>query len=263
MEKLNALKKTWIAGRAAAGYGIYVLFNVLFMVAALAIYVLTVPFPRARRSMVSFCLFRIVRLMLALLDLAGVAKFSTRGADRVLKGRSAVYVANHGSLIDSIFVVSQIPNSAVVVKSSYTPLLAIGVLVKLFDFVSVDKSSHESLKRAHDECRRLLGEGVSVIIFPEGTRNPSRRRLLEFGSLAFRLAAESKVPLVPAAIFQKGILLRKQEGSFLPPEKDSFILSFLQPIMPESAGDARSLSDAAYRGITRELASLKTEHTLT
>ncbi len=47
----------------------------------------------------------------------------------------------------------------------------------------------------------LLQEKISVILFPEGTRNRSQEPLLNFKDGAFRLAIETQLPIAVLTIF--------------------------------------------------------------
>ena len=58
----------------------------------------------------------------------------------------------------------------------------------------------------------LLGQKVSIVFFPEGTRSGSRK-LGNFHSAAFRLALKSKAPIVPFCISGSEAILPK--GSLL------------------------------------------------
>jgi 1-acyl-sn-glycerol-3-phosphate acyltransferase len=56
-----------------------------------------------------------------------------------------------------------------------------------------------------ENCRRLLAEGETVLVFPEGVRGisklwPQRYQLQDFGLGFMRLALETDTPIVPVAI---------------------------------------------------------------
>ena len=82
--------------------------------------------------------------------------------------------------------------------------------------VPIVRGDRESARRAMDEMRRRLASGVSVILFPEGTRSPDGS-LGEFRDGAFRLAIEAGVPVVPLAIVGAAESLPKRSFVFAHP----------------------------------------------
>jgi 1-acyl-sn-glycerol-3-phosphate acyltransferase len=75
-----------------------------------------------------------------------------------------------------------------------------GYVVKRL-YITVDRKSRkdsiESVERMKDS---LLREKISVVLFPEGTRNRSNEPLLNFKDGAFRLAIETQLPIAVLTI---------------------------------------------------------------
>lgn len=65
--------------------------------------------------------------------------------------------------------------------------------------IGVKRGRATSARLAMAACRERLAHRVSVIIFPEGTRSPTND-MLPFKDGAFRLAAETGIPILPLAI---------------------------------------------------------------
>jgi 1-acyl-sn-glycerol-3-phosphate acyltransferase len=65
--------------------------------------------------------------------------------------------------------------------------------------VGVKRGRATSARLAMAACRERLAGHVSIMMFPEGTRSPTRE-LLPFKDGAFRLAVEAGVPVLPLAI---------------------------------------------------------------
>ena len=57
----------------------------------------------------------------------------------------------------------------------------------------------EALRKVTEQGRRLLGQGVWVIMFPEGTRIP-RGEKGSYQSSGARLAIDCGVPVIPIAV---------------------------------------------------------------
>lgn len=133
------------------------------------------------------------------LRLAGMTVERGPGAPVETK-RPCVFVCNHQSMLDIPVVLSQMPfNLRFVAKMAlaWVPILNLYMWRTKMVFVkrTDPASAYRSLERAADRIR----DGVSVVVFAEGTRSKDGQvRSLKRG--AFRLARRAGVPIVPLAI---------------------------------------------------------------
>ncbi len=124
---------------------------------------------------------------------------------RVLDGHRAlahpccVFVANHVSNLEAPALFATLPRIAVIMKESLGRIPLLGYAMRLGGFVCVDRKAKDSRKKALDEALRTLRSGVSMLIFPEGTRNPSGP-LLAFRPGPFQLAIGASSPVVPITV---------------------------------------------------------------
>ena len=113
---------------------------------------------------------------------------------------SAILMANHESALDILVLFLAVPQEVrFLAKRSifYVPFL--GWSMWLAGFVPVDRERPDRAKEVFDELSDRLRNGLSVLIFPEGTR--SRDGLLhEFKKSGFLLALKAGVPIVPVGI---------------------------------------------------------------
>jgi 1-acyl-sn-glycerol-3-phosphate acyltransferase len=142
-------------------------------------------------------------------------------------GTAAVYIANHRGRLDSLLLLSIIEDAGVLIKSKYCRFPFYRALVKYFDFIAVSSDAPHSLSQAFDRCKKLIAEGKNILVFPEGTR-ASSSRLLPFKEFAFRLAAQTKVPLIPVIIHSNYPFLAKLPGSIFPGNNVSFTIRCLE-----------------------------------
>jgi 1-acyl-sn-glycerol-3-phosphate acyltransferase len=76
----------------------------------------------------------------------------------------------------------------------------------------VDRKSPESGMKSIEEAKELMkNKGISVLVFPEGTRSKTGE-LLPFKRGAFHLAAKVGYPIVPVTIIDSDKIMPK--GSF-------------------------------------------------
>jgi 1-acyl-sn-glycerol-3-phosphate acyltransferase len=106
-----------------------------------------------------------------------------------------VFVSNHQSQLDILIAaVSSYNTFRFLAKAELTKLPVLGYIIRNL-YVPVARKSKAERTKSVDNLRRSLNEGVSVYIYPEGTRNKTDKPLLDFYDGAFRLAIESGVPL--------------------------------------------------------------------
>lgn len=116
-----------------------------------------------------------------------------------LNNAPVVIVLNHQSGMDmAVFGKHFVPNCALIAKRSLAWIPFLGWSLISSGTILIDRknriSSTESLK---DGVRRIREEGISVGVFPEGTRNKNVDGLLPFKKGAFHLAIQAQVPLLP------------------------------------------------------------------
>ncbi|MBJ9975693.1 1-acyl-sn-glycerol-3-phosphate acyltransferase [Pseudomonas sp. S75] len=111
-----------------------------------------------------------------------------------------VIVANHQSNYDLFILGQVVPRRTVAIgKKSLGWIPLFGQLFWLGGNVLVDRKNAYQARRALRLTTRILREGTSIWIFPEGTRNPSDA-LLTFKKGAFHTALEAGVPIVPVCV---------------------------------------------------------------
>ncbi len=94
--------------------------------------------------------------------------------------------------------------------------------------IMIDRSSAESRKKGVETLKKLMDdEGISPLIFPEGTRNRTNKPLKEFYDGAFRIAIETQVPIIPVVLLNVD-KISPQKTFLLSPGK--LYSKFLKPI---------------------------------
>ena len=143
---------------------------------------------------------------------------------------NAVVVCNHNSLIDipvsTPFLARA--NKTIAKKSFvYVPLFG---WIYQFATVIVDRKNNESRRKSYEEMKRVLNNGLDMLIYPEGTRNKTNNPLKSFYDGAFRLSVDTGKPIVPVVILNTKRILPAKPILFLRPGK--IILNILPAISP-------------------------------
>ena len=123
------------------------------------------------------------------------------GAANLPKTGGLVLAANHKHVLDQFLpelALSSRQRPTYFAKIEYTKKL-IGRLMRHYNVVFVDRAADDK-SPSIAAANRKLQRGDSLIIFPEGTRNKSKKLLLPFRYGAVSFAYHNKIPLVPVAI---------------------------------------------------------------
>jgi 1-acyl-sn-glycerol-3-phosphate acyltransferase len=128
-------------------------------------------------------------------------QFSVEGqAPADIASRPYVVVANHESTADP-FLLSHLPwDMRWVAKEELFRPPVTGWYMRLSGDIPLRRGERESVQEMLAECKRTLAAGLSVMIFPEGTRSKDAE-LLPFKDGAFQLAIEANVPVLPIALY--------------------------------------------------------------
>jgi len=159
------------------------------------VFVFTAPFDRVRRITGRF--FRICGTMLIRLNPLWSVRI--RGYRVPKKSGPYVVIANHQSIAD-IPALSYLPwEMKWLSKESNFKVPGLGWMMRMAGDIPLRRGERESAQSAMARCRDYLERGMSVMIFPEGTRS-SDGEVAAFKDGAFRLAIETGCPILPVAI---------------------------------------------------------------
>lgn len=111
-------------------------------------------------------------------------------------GEPYIFVSNHRAASDA-FLMCVLPHVCVQIVNVWPfRIPVLGLYAKFSGYLNIRMMPHEQFM---EKATKLLSEGVSIIFFPEGTRSASRK-MGNFHGAAFRLALETKAPVVPLCI---------------------------------------------------------------
>lgn len=168
--------------------------------------------------------------------------------------RPYVVVANHESSADP-FLLSHLPwDMRWVAKESLFRLPVVGTMLGWSGDIPLRRGDRASVGTMMGEAKRTLDAGLSIMMFPEGTRSADGS-LLPFKLGAFDLAIAAGVPILPVAIAGTRACRPKGSKWF---GRASAIAKVLPPISVEGLlpSDAKALAERTRIAIYRELPML-------
>jgi 1-acyl-sn-glycerol-3-phosphate acyltransferase len=131
-----------------------------------------------------------------------------RGLDRLQPGKTYIFVSNHQSIYDIPVVFSSLPYQLrIIAKESLGNFPFLGWHLRRTGHLLVDRKNPDRsgiLRR----WRALVDQGLSLIIFPEGTRSQDGKVGI-FKAGSFLLAIEAQLPIVPISVDGTRFVMRK------------------------------------------------------
>ena len=189
------------------------------------------------------------RLAITGVRLAGI-RIEVRGLEHLQPTRSYIFMSNHVSNLDPPVLIPLIPGRcSVLVKKELFRVPILGVAMKLAELVPVDRSNREAAIESVRAAAEVLQHGLSLVIYPEGTRSPDGR-LLPFKKGPFHLAIEAGVPVVPATILGTAACWPKGTWTM---RAGKVTLIFHPPFDPADFTDRDALMAAVRRQIASAL----------
>jgi 1-acyl-sn-glycerol-3-phosphate acyltransferase len=121
------------------------------------------------------------------------------GLERLESDRAYVFVANHQSIYDIPIVFWSLPYQIrIIAKESLGRFPFLGWHLRRTGHILVDRR-HPNRAAIFGRASKLMKDGLSLIVFPEGTRSRDGR-VAPFKGGSFYLALEAELPVVPISI---------------------------------------------------------------
>ena len=126
---------------------------------------------------------------------------SVTGLEHIPDGRSCILMANHQSNFDIPVLLGRLPvQFRWLAKEELFRIPIFGRGMRGCGYISIDRTNRKLAFESLKEAARKIREGVSVMIFPEGTRSSDGKiRLFKKGG--FVLSVDAGVPIVPIIIY--------------------------------------------------------------
>ena len=120
------------------------------------------------------------------------------------KDEAVLYIGNHRSFFDIIITYSRCPRlTGYISKQSITKIPVLGLWMKRLHCLFLDRDDIKQGLKVVLAAIDQVKSGISICVFPEGTRCKNKDDLTEVQSFkegTFKIATKSKCKIVPMAI---------------------------------------------------------------
>lgn len=156
------------------------------------------------------------RIWSRLFCLISFVRVEVRGRENIRENTSYVFVANHQGAYDIFLIYGYLGrNFKWMMKKSLRSIPFVGAACAAAGHIFVDKGSRaKSLRDTLLQATGTLCEGMSLVVFPEGSRSADGK-MGRFKKGAYQLAIDLKLPVVPLTI----------DGSFEVMPRNSYLVT--------------------------------------
>ena len=231
-----------------------IIFITLALPVALLLWLIAIPFDRRRLMNNRWMVIQGI----VLTKMSPFWKVVVDGREKIDHKQAYVIVPNHQSMLDIVFFNMLHHRLRWVSKIEVFKIPIVGWEMRMVKYIELVRGNKASVVRMMEKCVESLREGISVVIFPEGTRSLTGA-IGKFKPGAFQIAVKTDKPLLPVLIDGTGDILPKK--GFIFGNRSVVRIRVLDPIFPGNfkTGDPDELAAMVHAQMVSALEQLRSE----
>ena len=162
------------------------------------------------------------------------AEITVIGHENVPKDQAVLYIGNHRSFFDILLTYVLCPDlTGYVAKKEMEPIPLLSIWMRYLHCLFLDRKDIKAGMKTILTAIEKVKSGISICIFPEGTRNKGNDELelLPFHDGSFKIATKTGCPIVPIAINNSAEIF---EAHFPKIRPCKVVVEYGEPILPEN-----------------------------
>ena len=177
------------------------LFIVIFLIFSIPIQLVLLIIKKFNPQLVKTASLAIVSWAFRCMIFICGIKQTVIGEENVPKDKAVLYVGNHRSIFDIVIAYPRVPRpTGFIAKKEILRVPLLNIWMIYMDCLFLDRKDirkgMEMILTAIDKVKN----GISIFIYPEGTRNKTDAPLGEFKKGSFKIAQKTNCPIVPVVI---------------------------------------------------------------
>ena len=160
-------------------------------------------------------------------------KITVIGEENVPKDQAVLYIGNHRSFYDIITTYVRVPRpTGYIAKKELLKVPLLSIWMKYLHCLFLDRTDIKQGLTTILTAIEKVRSGISICIFPEGTRNKNADdlELLPFHEGSFKIATKAKCPIIPIAINNSADIF---EAHFPKIRPAKVVVEYGRPIYPD------------------------------
>lgn len=177
------------------------LFLIVFVLCSIPLLLVEWLISKINRRAADISSLRVVQWAFKVIIFLSGVKLTVIGQEHVPRGEAVLYVPNHQSYFDIILTYARCPGlTGYVAKDSMLKIPILSHWMRRLYCLFLNRSDiKEGLKTILTGIQQIKN-GVSMCIFPEGTRNKHPEQMMPFKEGSLKMAEKTGCPIIPIAI---------------------------------------------------------------
>ncbi len=130
------------------------------------------------------------------------------GLENIPKDEAVLYIGNHRSFYDIVITYYLFPGmTSIIAKKEFQKIPVLSWWMYLLHDLYLDRNDIKQGLKTILSAIELVKSGISVCIYPEGTRNKTEEPMLPFHEGSFKIAEKSGCRIVPITMYNMSAIL--------------------------------------------------------
>ncbi len=183
------------------------LFVVIFLIVSLPIQLVELIIGKFNQDVKDRSSLAIVNWAFRVVLFLSGTSVTVLGEENVPQDEAVLYVGNHRSYFDIIMTYVRVPRpTGYMAKVEMLRYPSLSTWMKYLHCIFLDRSNIKAGMKSILDAIDKIKSGISICIFPEGTRNRTDEMFLEFHDGSIKIAEKSGCPIVPISINNAGAI---------------------------------------------------------
>lgn len=153
------------------------------------------------------------------------------GEENIPVGEPVLYVGNHRSYFDVVITYVRVKGlTGYMSKKEVNRVPLLNIWMRYLHCQFLDRSDVKQGMKVILDCIESIKQGISICVFPEGTRNREEGTFLPFHEGSFKIATKTGCAIVPMTINNAGAIF-EDHIPFV--KKTHVVLEYGKPIYPK------------------------------
>ena len=228
---------------------IVVLFVVSFLILSLPLLFILWIIGHVKPTIKTNVSYHIIQWAFSVVKTLSGVNLIVKGSDNLITDSAVLYIGNHRSFFDIILTYILCPGpTGYIAKKEMNKAPILRIWMRYIHCLFLDRNDIKQGLQTILEGISKIKSGISIFVFPEGTRNKTNDSFLPFKAGSLKIAEKTGCPIIPVAICNSAEVFENHLPKIY---KTTVVIEFGTPIYPADLDkDAKKiLSDSVRSNI--------------